>query len=387
MKPSGKTSPSGKLTVIQVIPHLESGGAERSTVEIAQALIAAGGRAIIVTEGGRLATAAQSAGADIVRLPVASKNPLTVLANAGKIAALARRTGASLIHARSRAPAWSAMMAARRARIPFVTTYHGIYTATSPFKRWYNGVMARGDVIIANSDYTAAHVRSAYPGAASRLVTVPRGVDLRIFDPAKVDPGRVAALRGAWGVRAGQKIILVPGRLTAWKGQGDVVAALARSAALNNADLVLVGDTTSARYQRVLEDDIARRGLKARVRIAGHCNDMPAAYLAADVVVQPSRKAEAFGRVAAEAQAMGALVVASDLGGACETVVAGTGYRYPAGDVAALADRLEFALSLPHGTRATLRAAAITHIRDHFALSGMCAATLALYGRLLERRQ
>ena len=387
MKPSGKAPAPGGLTVIQVIPHLESGGAERSTVEIAEALMAAGGHAIIVTEGGRMATAAQSAGTEVVYLPVASKNPLTILKNAGKIARLARRSGATVIHARSRAPAWSAKIAARKAKIAFVTTYHGVYGAASPLKRWYNSVMAKGDRVIANSAFTAAHVLRAYPGVKSRLVTIGRGVDLLQFDPAKVTDARVARLRAVWGAGAERKVILVPGRLTEWKGQGDVIEAAAIHPELKRALIVLIGDTTSDSYRRALEDKINALGLRTRVRLAGHCADMPAAYLAADVVVQPSRKPEAFGRVAAEALAMGALVVASDIGGASETVIEGTGYRYPVGDVAALGDRLAFALTLPLGARAAMRAAAISHIREHFSRTQMCDATLKVYRDLLERKR
>jgi len=371
--------PPGPLTVIQVIPHLDSGGAERATLEITHALIASGGTAIIVTQGGRMATAARSAGAQIVELPVASKNPITILRNAGRIADLARRSGAAIIHARSRAPAWSAKLAARRAGVAYVTTYHGVYAGASPLKRWYNGVMAQGDRVIANSQFTAAHVLKIYPEAKRRLVTIARGVDLRQFDPARVSADRVARLRTAWGAVPGQAVILVPGRLTGWKGQGDVIDACARHPALQRALIVLVGDTTSEGYRKDLNAKIAALGLASRVRLFGHCGDMPAAYLAADLVVQPSRKPEAFGRVAAEAQAMGALVIASDLGGAGETVVDGTGYRYPAGDVTALGERLAFAIGLPRGARATLRAAAITHVRAHFSLEQMCDQTLEVY--------
>jgi glycosyltransferase involved in cell wall biosynthesis len=372
-----RTPPS----VLQLIPRLDSGGAERAVLEIADALTKAGGRALVASEGGRLEAALSASGARLVRLPLASKNPLRILANGLALVRLVRREGIAVLHARSRAPAWSALIAAKLTGVRLVTTYHGLYRAKGPLKRWYNGVMARGARVIANSDFTAAHIAAAYPASRPRIVTIPRGVDLDLFDPEAVTAGRVAALRQSWGVADGQPVILVPGRLARGKGQDLAIEALA---ALNSKDpvAILIGDVQSETYRKALTDRLEELGLEGRVRLVGHCADMPAAYRAAALVLQPSRTPEAFGRIAAEAEACGVLVVASDLGAAPETVLTGegaTGFLFEPGNVAALAAALERALALSEAERAAMAARARAHVRARFALSRMCAATLAVY--------
>jgi glycosyltransferase involved in cell wall biosynthesis len=348
-------SRQSELAVLQIIPRLDSGGAERATLEITEALVAAGARALIATEGGRLVPALEAAGGTVLSLPLTSKNPLTIIANGFALAKAARQGGVTALHARSRAPAWSALIASKLTGLPLVTTFHGLYEAKGPLKRWYNGVMAKGARVIANSDFTARHVAETYPEARARLVTIPRGVDLAQFDPRAVGVERSEALRRAWNVPATARLVLVPGRITRWKGQDLVIGALAQLRGRGEA-----------------RDVIAR--------LVGHCADMPAAYRAAQIVVQPSRRPEAFGRVAAEAEAMGAIVVASDIGAAPETVLAGvTGFLASAGDAEALAGALEQALSLSEFARAGMAARARAHIAGRFALTRMCADTLAVY--------
>ena len=195
-------------TILQIIPELDTGGAELSTIEIAEAIERAGGRAIVLSEGGRLVQRLRDTGAELQFFPAAAKNPVRLWWNGRRIAEVVRRDGVDLIHARSRAPAWSAMMAARRTGLPFVTTYHGAYNERSPLKRLYNGVMARGDVVIANSQYTADLIRMRYGTPLDRLRVIYRGVDDRWFDPEKVAAQRVNALRKEWGVKPGARVIL-----------------------------------------------------------------------------------------------------------------------------------------------------------------------------------
>ena len=370
------------LVVLQVIPSLESGGAERATIEIARAVVAEGGRALVATSGGRLVAALGAVGGEVIRMRAKSKNPLVILWNAERLARIAREEGVQVIHARSRAPAWSGLIAAGLADVPFVTTFHGLYKGTSALKRWYNGVMARGATVIANSEFTAAHIRRVYPWAAGRIVTIPRGVDVDIFAPEAVEPARAEALRRAWGVLPGVPLVLLPGRLTGWKGQDILLEGLARLDVPVPPVGVFVGDTQSVRFEEQLKAKAEKLGLTDRVRFAGYCADMPAAYRAADVVVSASTEPEAFGRVAVEAQALGAVVVATDLGATAETVLegeAGTGFRIPAEDPEALALALAKALALSPAERGALARRAIAHVRSRYTLNSMAAATLNVY--------
>ena len=207
-----------EVTILQVVPRLDTGGSEQATVEIAEALTRAGARALVATAGGRMATAVIQAGGEVVTLPVASKNPLTMLANARRLERLIVERQVALVHARSRAPAWSAYLAARRARRPFVTTYHGAYGTLGPLKAAYNSVMARGDRVIANSLYTAKLIAARHRLKPERVRVIYRGIDEASFDPLVVPPGPVAKLRERWGVSPKTKIVLLAARLTGLKG-------------------------------------------------------------------------------------------------------------------------------------------------------------------------
>jgi glycosyltransferase involved in cell wall biosynthesis len=388
-------------TILQIIPHLDTGGAERSAVEIAAAVVRAGGRALVLTEPGRLAPEVVAAGGEIVEFPAATKNPLRMLANARAIEGLIRQLGVDLVHARSRAPAWSALIAARRARVPFVTTYHGAYGETNPLKRYYNGVMARGDVVIANSRYTADLIAQRYGTPRQRLVVIHRGVDCRLFDPAQIAPERVSDLRGRWGIGSA-RVILHAARLTAWKGQGvliDAAAKLKAAGQLGDAIVILAGDAQGRQdYLQSLHTQIAQASLQHQVRLVGHVEDMAAAYLAAHVTVVASTEPEAFGRAAIEAAAMGSPVIATAIGAPPETVLAEpavgkdatTGWLVPPDDAAPLAERLAVALALDPAERGAMAGRARAHVLAQFTVEAMQSRTLAVYdrliGTLLERR-
>jgi glycosyltransferase involved in cell wall biosynthesis len=367
---------------------LDTGGAERTTIDIARALKETGWTALVATRGGRLAPELADAGGELIRMRVDSKNPRRIWENAAELARLIRARNISLVHARSRAPAWSALLAARRCRIPFVTTYHGIYRAKGPFKRWYNSVMAKGDVVIANSQWTAEHVRNTY--APKRLVTIPRGIDLDHFDPAKIDPSRVTALRARWRVHDNERLVLLPGRLSRWKGQLvllDAVGLLQRKDRLPHGVRVVIGGDAQKRdlYREELKDAVAHHELHGVASIEDHIEDMPAAYCVADIVVSASTEPEAFGRVPPEAGAMGKPVIATDHGGARETVLNGeTGLLVPPGNAAALADALADLLARPEEALAAMGAKGRAHIVANFSLDRMCAETLAVYRELLH---
>jgi glycosyltransferase involved in cell wall biosynthesis len=395
--PSTETHPLLGRTILQIIPDLEAGGAERTTVDIAKGLTDVGARALVATEGGRLVAELQAKGGVWLPFPAASKNPLAMAMNVRKLALLCRHEGVELIHARSRAPAWVALATARLLRLPFVTTYHGSYASRSAVKTLYNSVMARGDVVIANSAYTAELILAKHGFARDRIRVVNRGTNFSAFAPQAVAPERIQALRTAWGIRAHQQIVLLPGRLTGWKGQRVLIEAarILRDQGDTDTAFILAGDHQGRDgYVRELDQLIAKAGLEGRVRRVGHCSDMPAALLAAAVVAVPSTEPEAFGRVAVEAQAMGTPVVVSDLGAVPETVLAPpqtppnerTGWRVPPGDAAALAEALAGALTLRPSARDNLALRARRHVERHFSLETMVGDTLDVYCALLEGR-
>jgi glycosyltransferase involved in cell wall biosynthesis len=374
---------------LQVIPELETGGAEQTTLDVATAVMAAGGRAIVATHGGRMTKALTQSGGRVEILNVRSKNPLTILANAFALARLIRRQNVHVIHARSRAPAISAYLAARLAGVPFVATYHGVYNAHSFLKRWYNSVMTRGALTIANSDYTRDRVIATHKLSPEKVISIPRGVDLGRFDPARVSPERVANLRKAWGLKDddARLSVLLAGRLTRWKGQKLLIEALAAIKAKGQDEVVLImaGDSQGRdTYKGELQSLAQALGLEDQVRLVGHCDDMPAAYLACDAAAAPSLEPEAFGRTAVEPQIMGRPVLAADHGAATETVLEGvTGFRLAPGDIEAWADGLARLIALgPKGRAAMGRAGQERAVRLYSA-NAMTSATLDVYARIL----
>lgn len=375
----------GAPAVLQVLPALGvAGGVERGTVDIAKALCAAGWRAIVASEGGPLVREIERAGGLHVTLPLASKSPFVMRKNVGRLQALIEEHGVDIVHARSRAPAWSAQAAAKRTGAHFITTFHGTYGIGHPLKRLYNAVMTRGERVIAISEFIADHIQQNYRTDPAKIRVIHRGVDVNQFDPARVSPERMVRLAGMWRLPEDRHIVLLPGRLSTWKGQDVLVEAIAR---LRRKDIfaVLVGvGNGSGALRAELEGAILRAGVEDSVRLIDECRDMPAAYMLADVVVAPSTRPEAFGRVATEAQAMGRPVIASGHGGARETIVADkTGLLVPPGDSAALATAIADIIALDAESRELLGRQAMAHVRGHFTNDVMCAATLALYHDVL----
>ncbi len=371
--------------ILQVVPELAIGGAERATIDMARAVIEIGGRAIVASAGGELAPNLLRTKAELVTLPVASKNPLVIRRNARKLAQLIRTEGVDLVHARSRAPAWSAYHATQRVGCPFVTTFHAPYNYSNALKKRYNAVMAKGDRVIAISEFIGQHVRDNYGIGDDRLRVVPRGIDIVDFDPAAVSPDRVANLATRWNLPDGQPVVMLPGRLARWKGQMVMVDAMAQLAERDVICLMVgVGSGREGLY-RELEKKIQELGLAAKVVLIDVCTDMAAAYRLADVVVSASIEPEGFGRVAVEGQAMGVPVVATGHGGAIETVDPGvTGWLVPPDDATALADGIKHALELGADARARLSALARARVAEHFTKPRMCADTLAVYRELID---
>lgn len=391
--------PPHRPTILQLIPKLETGGAERTVVEMSAAITQAGGRALVAAEDGRMAGAVRDAGGEIIDFPAGTKNPALIVANVARLGRLIAEHHIDLLHARSRAPAWSAWIAARRAGVPFVTTYHGAYSEKNAAKKLYNSVMARADTVIANSNYTANLIRARYGTPPERLVVIQRGVDPAVFDPSQIEPERLAALRAAWGVTPDTRIILHAARLTAWKGQRVVIDAAGRlglafpGAAPDRTPvaIILAGDAQGRDdYVRDLRARIQAHRLEGIVKLVGHVEDMPAAYALSCATLVPSTEPEAFGRAAIEAQAAGSPVIAARLGAPPETVRAQpdvpagteTGWLVPPGDADALAGALADVLAMGPNAHAALAGRARAHAAN-FTLRRLQAQTLAVYDGLL----
>ena len=368
--------------VLQVLPALVAGGVERGTVDVAVALAAAGWRSLVASAGGPMTRELDRAGVTHFTLPLASKNPFVVRANVARLAALIRKHDVDIVHARSRAPAWSARAAARRTGVHFLTTFHNAYGGRSWLKRRYNAVMAGGELVIANSNFVAEHAATTYGIARERLRVIHRGVDVARFDPEKVSAERMARLAQAWRLPDGVPVVMLAGRLSRWKGHFVLIEAMKR---LNQPQIhALIVGAGPAGYRAKLDAAIAHAGSAVTFRVLDECRDMPAAYMLADVVVSASTRPEGFGRVIVEAQAMGRPVVATAHGGAVETILPGeTGWLVAPADSAALGDAIAKALALDGDARRHLAARAIAHVRANFTTAVMVARTIAVYQELL----
>lgn len=385
------------LTVVQVISDLQAGGTGRHAIEIADTLTRSGHRAVIVSEGGRLEDAAARAGARIVKLPVASKNPSRIYRNARQLAELSRDFKADLLHAQSRAPAWSCYVANKMSHVPFIATYDGSFSERNPLKRIYNSVMVRGARVIAPGERMAALVEERYGTAREKISIVPRAIDLATFAPNRVDAARKFALAEQWGVRPKDRIILLPGRLTRPKAPHILVQAAARlrEAGLDDFLCVFAGEHPArSGYAGELWDRVHQSGLSAHVRFAGYCDDMAAAYALADIVVCASTSQGGQRRAVLEAQAMGVPVAVSDCENGDDIVRAtpfvaearSTGLLYRAGDPAELAQALFKLLAMGAPARRAMGIRGREWIAAQFSRETFGARLLAVYREVAAKR-
>lgn len=371
--------------VLQVVPSLISGGAERGCVDVAIAIRQAGATSLVASEGGPMVHELERHGVTHLSLPLASKNPFTIRRNSARLADIIKQHGVDIVHARSRAPAWSAEAAARRTGTHFVTTFHAAYSFAGEWKRRYNSVMTTGERVIAISEFIAEHIREHYEVDPARIRVIQRGIDINRFDPTRISHTRIAALFRSWGVPDDLPVVMLPGRVSRIKGHSVLIEALAKR---GKRDLwcALVGSADGKEsYRRELQELIERHRLGDMVKIVGNCPDMPAAYRVANIVVSPSLVPEGFGRVPVEAQAMGRFVIASNVGGTRETVLDGdTGRLIPPGDVDALAGALNEALLRTGAERPAVVQRGMAHVAKNFSKERMCAQTLDVYEEILS---
>lgn len=370
---------------MQIIPELSAGGAEQGCIDVAAELVRSGAKAIVVSNGGDRVHELARIGAIHIDMPIHSKNPLMILKNARKLRRLIGEYQVNIVHARSRAPAWSAWQACKGTDAHFMTTAHAPYNTGGRAKHLYNSVMAKGERVIAISNYVANYLRHHYRVPDSKIRVIHRGIQLERFHPTTVTPERMIALSSEWRIPDGSNIIMLPGRITRWKGHHVLIEAMAL---LGRKDLfcVIIGsDQGRDEYRKELEATIEEKGLGGQVRIVEHCNDMPAAYMLASVVVSASTDPEGFGRIPVEAQAMGRPIIATDHGGAQETVIHGqTGWLVPHSDPMALKHAIESVMAMTPNQRVMLATRAMAHIAEHFTREQMCDKTLNVYAELLR---
>ncbi len=385
------------LTALIVAPTLEAGAADIGAVETVRILAQAGHRVIAVSKGGRLERDVDAVGGKFIRMNVASKNPIVLLANAARLWRVITRESCDIAHAHGRTAAWSAYLAARLARIPLITSWHKGFREQNIFKRLYNSVMARGERVIAASEQIADLINERHRAASQRIAVVPPGIDVERFDPARISADRIEAVRRAWGVKPGTRVVLVVGRMLRRKGHHVVIRAINRLKERGLKDFVCVfigEDIGRSSYVGELWDLVAGSNAADIVRFPPLCKDLPAAYAAATVAVSAAVQPEGTQRAIVEAQAMKLPVVVSDLGAGPELVLSPpsvpedrmTGLRIPAGDDSALAAALIRIFSAPEPSRRAIGERGRAWVLAHFERNSVSGQILAVYDDLARSR-
>lgn len=374
--------------IVQIVPQMNRGGVERGTVEIAEAIVKNGWKAVVVCNGGRMENQLRRAGAEVYILPVDTKNPLKWPSVRRKLKTVLLSVGADIVHVRSRAPAWIALPLAKSLGLKNVSTIHSKFVPQNFLKNIYNRKMLSADKTIAISEYVKSVLRNHYADAIAEeeITVIHRGVDLAVFDPAQVSQHRIVRLSETLNLPDDGPVIMLPARATEWKGHIPLIEAVAQLEAKDVTLLLLGAGDGNSRFVERLRALAVKTGLDGRLRIADGTDDMPAALMLADVVAMPSIVPEPFGRVAVEAQAMGRPVVAFNHGGACESIIEGeTGWLARPGDVNDLTRCLQAALSLGPRQRTIWAKRTRAHVEASFSTAQMCEKTLAIYADFLQK--
>lgn len=373
--------------IMQIIPELGPGGAEQGCIDMAAEIVRSGAKAIVVSHGGARVHELARVGAIHINLPVHSKNPLVLWQNIVRLKSIIKKHNVDIVHARSRAPAWSAMQACKGTQARYMTTCHAPYNISGNTKRFYNSAITKGERVIAISNYVAQYLFENYKVDHRNIRVIHRGIALEKFHPTVVTPAHLIKISAQWRLPDDASIVMMPGRITRWKGHHVLIEAMSK---LNRDDVfcILIGsDQGRTEYRKELEQTIEEKGLGGRIRIIDHCDDMPAAYMLSTVVVSASTDPEGFGRIPVEAQAMGRPIIATDHGGAQETIVRNeTGWLIPPEDSDALANAIEEALSLNPAQRSVLATRAMAHIAHNFTREKMADETMNVYAELLQEK-
>jgi len=383
---------SSKIKILQVIPRLGYGGAETGCYDLAHYLSENGCSSYIVTSGGELIKYIDKKKVKLIRLPVQSKNPLLILLNSFILILIILFFNISIVHARSRAPAWSCLFATKITRRKFVTTFHGTYNFKNPLKKYYNSVMLKSDLIIAGSNFIFSHINenySKYLDLNKKFLVIFRGINTEYFNPNKIHQSDEKKLISQWNINKERPLILLPGRLTSWKGQEMFIEALN----LVNKEMpdqpfsavILGSDQGRKVYKKKLVRLVEQYRLNNQVQFFDKCELMPLAYKISDIIVSASIEPEAFGRVSVEAQSMEKPIIASNIGGSNETIVNDkTGFLFEAGKPEELSKKIIHALNLDESTLKFIGIEGRKNVIKKFNIEKMCFSTYSEYKKLIN---
>ena len=381
------------IKVLQVIPRLGYGGAETGCYDLAHFLAEQDCKSFIVTSGGELLKYVNKKKVKVFKLPVQSKNPILIILNAIIISFIIFFYNIGIVHARSRAPAWSCYFATKITFRKFVTTFHGTYNFSYKIKKFYNSIMVRSDLVIAGSNFIFSHINENYSDFFShkkrKLLVIFRGINTNYFNPQKILPSKIDKFSKQYGIDRNKFIILLPGRLTYWKGQKVFIEALKLLVDQDNSKsfvgIILGNDQGRNVYKKQLLNLVEKYRLSQIIKFIDHCEEMPVAYRIANLVCSCSVEPEAFGRVAVEAQSMGIPIVASDIGGSTETIVKDkTGFLFKSGDSSALANTIIMIMQKDYNSLKSIGLEGRKNILKKFDVDKMCHTTFTEYKKLIE---
>ena len=377
-----------ELVVLQVLPELNQGGVELGTIEIASELQKRGIKNFVASEGGRMEGALERLKVKHFTLPLKTKNIFKMWLNSLRLAKIIKDNGITIVHARSRAPAWSAYWAAKKCGVHYITTFHGTYgLGPKGIKKVYNQVMTFGERVIAISNHIKEHIIKNYGTDESKIRLIARCVNMENFDVENTSAERMIKFLEENSIPADKPLVTLIGRLTNWKGQKLLIEALSKIKDMDFHCLLIGDDQGRTQYSEELHDMIEQYGMEDRYTFIRHVSDVPAAMLVSDVVLSTSIEPEAFGRIAIEGQAMGRVVVASDIGGSKETVIDGvTGKLFKSGDADDLANAIKWALSLSKEDKDKIGANAVKNVKEHFTKQIMCDKTISVYEELINQK-
>ena len=383
---------ASKLKVLQVIPRLGYGGAETGCYDLAHYLHEQDCKSYIVTSGGELIKYIDKKKVKLIKLPVQSKNPLIIIINSIALTLLILFLNISIVHARSRAPAWSCYIATKITRRKFVTTFHGTYNFKNSIKKFYNSIMVKSDVLIAGSNFIFSHISENYQkflNSKKKFLVIFRGINTEYFDSDAIKKKDIDKLKATWKIEDNKKIILLPGRLTAWKGQEMFIEAInlfkQSNPELDFVAVILGDDQGRTVFRKKLERLVEQFNLTQNIKFVDNCNVMPVAYYISDVIVSSSIEPEAFGRVSVEAQAMKKPIIASNIGGSKETVIDNkTGLLFESGNPKSLCDKLNEIIKLDTLTLDLMGREGRKNVINRFNIEKMCLNTYSEYKKLVN---
>lgn len=376
--------------ILQIIPNMEIGGAEKTVIEIASFLKQREFSSLVLTSGGKLINNLYANNIEVIILPIDNKNPFLIFKNIFIFMKIFREKKINLVHVRSRAPAWSAIFAAKKTGVPVLTTWHGHVKNTSIFKKFYNSIMLKGDAVIANSSYTAKKISEIYKINLNKIDVISRGVNVKTYEKSQFSNKEIKKIKKLWNVSDDKKIILLPARLTKWKGHLVAIEAINLLKKENFFDqiyFIFAGEKKGAeKYLKKLVNAIEKNKIQKNVKIVERIENMPLAYQAADIILAPSIEPEPFGRIPIEAQAAGKIIIASDHGAVKDTIIDGdnfTGFKVKPNEPVSLSDAIKKSILISDEELVKIQQRGFLNIKNNFSLETMCKKTLKVYERLL----